>query len=109
MSFNRGMRRLSTLVDVPILVLCLPFYAVAIPAMRLVDWRRARRPIHVGLEINSWYARDIREDRVAIDLSRLSEGLVGVKRRRWCVLRYVGPPPPYPDRVQYISRREFWK
>jgi hypothetical protein len=38
-----------------------------------------------------------------MDLSRVSENLVGVRRRQYGVYRRVGPPPDYPTEVEYIS------
>jgi hypothetical protein len=44
-----------------------------------------------------------------VDVSRLCDGLVGIKRRRWGLLRHAGAPRPYSDVVEYISRRDFWR
>jgi hypothetical protein len=95
-------------IDTLILILCLPFYAIFVPLLALYQWRRQRRPVHVGLELTDWPSPDNRVDTCVVDASRVSEGLVGVRRRRWNVL-HTGPlAPPYPDAVEYITLKELW-
>ena len=62
-----------------------------------------KRTLRVGREVVRWPAKDLREDFLIADLSRLGEGLVGVRRRRYGVYRRVGQPPPYPDQIEYIG------
>lgn len=45
---------------------------------------------------------DVREDVQIVDLSRLGENLVGVKRRRYGVLRPT-EPPAFPNEVEFID------
>jgi hypothetical protein len=68
----------------------------------MLSWLKKRR-LHVGREVVRWPAKDLREDLLIADLSRLGEGLVGVRRRRYGVYRLVGPPPPYPEQVEWIG------
>jgi len=65
-------------------------------------WLKRRR-LRVGREVVRWPAKDLREDLLITDLSRLSEGLVGVRRRRYGVYRRQGPPPPYPEEVEFVD------
>lgn len=96
------------IVDTMILIICLPFYAVVIPAIALHGAIIIRRRIRLGHEVSHWPALDIREDLRVVDVSRVANGQVGVQRRVWNVMRFEGPPPPYPETVEYCTIREFW-
>ncbi|MBC7772707.1 MAG: hypothetical protein H7210_09460 [Pyrinomonadaceae bacterium] len=98
---------LYTIVDTLILLICLPFYAIAVPALLLWEWVLQRRSVRLGMETTHWPGFDLREDSIVVDVSRVDEGLVGIRRRRWGVYG-GGPMPPYPDTVEYISLRSFW-
>lgn len=50
-----------------------------------------------------WPAKDLREDVLVVDVSRLTEDQVGVRRRRNGVFGRVGPPPAYPDEVEFVE------
>jgi hypothetical protein len=101
-------RLLYKIVDSVILLLCLPFYAVAVPLIALHQFIVLRvcwvRP---GQDVTHWPKPDVREDLRVVDVSRIGEGLVGVQRRTWNVL-YDRTPPPYSQAVQYCTLAEFW-
>lgn len=59
-----------------------------------------------GREIVHWPARDLREDLLIVDVSRLSANFVGVKRRVYGVYRRVSPPPEYPREIKWLG---FWR
>ncbi len=103
---------LYRIIDTGIFILCLPFYAVAIPLIALHDRAVIRfRKVRMGMEITHWPACDQREDLRVVDISRLGEGLVGVQRREWNVLHHHRrslPEPPFYDVVEYCSIRRFW-
>jgi hypothetical protein len=50
----------------------------------------------VGKEIIHWPAKGIREDIVVVDLSRIADELIGVKRRPYGM-------PEFPDGTEYCS------
>ena len=107
------MRRiLYHIVDGTILILCLPFYAVAIPAVIICELAVVRlRKVRRGKIRVHWPAPDVREDLRVVDLRRLGEGLVGVRRRRWNVLYHCRdemPPPSFSDQVESCTVAEFW-
>lgn len=103
---------LYRIIDTGIFILCLPFYAVAIPLIALHDRAVIRfRKVRLGLEITHWPACDQREDLRVVDVSRLGEGLVGVQRREWNVLhqhRLSLPEPPFSNSVEFCNIRRFW-
>ena len=103
-------RVLYKIVDTVILILCLPFYAVAVPVLALYEVIVPRvRRVRVGLEVCHWPAPDVREDLLVVDVSWLNKGLVGVRRRVWNVLYARGAaPPPYPEAVEYCTVSDFW-
>jgi hypothetical protein len=102
------MARLFRLIDTLIVIVCLPFYAIIIPIIWLYEWRRKKRPVTIGLEVSYWPAKDLREDYLVVDLSRRHEGLIGIRRRRWCVLGHTGEFPPDADAIEYLTVSEFW-
>jgi hypothetical protein len=61
------------------------------------------RKLSVGREFAGWAARGLHEDLLVVDVSRFSEELVGVKRRRYGVRMRTEPPPEFPAVVEYIS------
>ena len=93
--------------DTAIVILCLPFYAVVTPIMLAEQWARQRHRVRIGLEVTHWPARDLREDYVVVDTSRVSEGLVGIRRRKWGVLGTT-EFPPYGQTVEFIAVARFW-
>jgi hypothetical protein len=101
-------RMLYKFVDTLILVLCVPFYAVAAPLMAVYEIITVRvRKICLGLEVRRWSRPDVQEELRVVDVSRLNDGLVGVQRRTWNVL-YGETRPPYPDSFEYCTISEFW-
>lgn len=96
-------------VDFVVVVLCLPFCMVALPAARAHQWLARRRPIRTGQEVTHWIAPDVRLDYLAVDESRIHEGLVGIRFRCVNVL-WLGSHkvPEYEDRVVYINTSQFW-
>ena len=105
-------RLLYRVVDTIIVTLCLPFYAVAVPLMRLHDWAVPRfRRVQLGIEVSHCPALDVREDLLVADVSQLVAGRVGVRRRTWHLLghsRSSKRPPPYGEAVEFWPVAEFW-
>jgi hypothetical protein len=95
-------------LDTLIVLICIPFYLVAIPLMMLYQYFSQRRKVYLNLEITHWPARDLREDYLIVDVSRIEEGLVGIRKRCWCVMRSGRAKPPYSDEVEFISVKKFW-
>jgi hypothetical protein len=62
------------------------------------------RTLREGVCLVRWPAKDLREDIRIVDLSRLSEHVVGVQKRRYCVLHRTEPPPQFGD-VEYVLSR----
>jgi hypothetical protein len=87
-------------VDGTIVFLCLPFYAVAIPLLYLIEWFEQRRPVRLGLEVVHWPACDVRTDYLVVDVSRVSDGLVGIRQRTW------GMFGDLPSQIEAPSQRE---
>jgi hypothetical protein len=101
-------RVLYKLADTLIFIICLPFYAVAVPLILLYEFTVPRvRAVRLGQELRRWRRPDVREELRVVDLSRLDEGLVGVQRRVWNVL-YGESAPAYPAEVEYCTVGEFW-
>jgi hypothetical protein len=63
-----------------------------------------RRNLREGKLIVRWPAHDLREDVLIVDLSRITRDEIGVKRRRYCVLRRR-IPPAY-GTVEYVTLRK---
>ncbi len=101
------MGRVYRVIDTAILIVCLPFYAVVTPLILAEEWFRQRRRVRVGFEVTYWPAHDVREDFIVVDVSRASEGFVGIRRRRWGLLGSDGPPP-YAAAVEFIPVARFW-
>lgn len=101
-------RLLYNVADRLIFVICLPFYAVAIPLALVFEWLIQMRPVRLGQHVVHWPAKDIREDYLVVDVSRIHEGLVGIQRRRWGILGWRGELPVFSDTVEFISIRRFW-
>ncbi len=74
------------IIDTAVFIICIPFYAIAIPLILLSNAMKLRRKVYIGLEVTHWRTPDHREDLRVVDLSRLEEGLVGVHSRSWNVL-----------------------
>jgi hypothetical protein len=102
------MGRGQKIIEAFVVILCLPFYAVMAPLIILIEWVSQKRTIGVGREVTHWPAKDLREDYIAVDVSRAAEGLVGIRRRRYGVLHREGPPPSYGESVVYIPIPRFW-
>ena len=102
-------RLLYRIVDTAIVVICLPAYAVLLPLAAAHAWVAPRlRRVRMGMEVSHWPAHDQREDLCVVDISRLSDHLVGVRRRTWNVLHRRGlPPPPYDDAVEFWPVADF--
>jgi len=98
--------KLYVAVDRLVLLLCLPMYLIAIPLMFLDEKIRMRRKVRVGLEVTHWPAKGLREDYQVVDISRVHEQLVGIRRRQWDVRSPSAPP--FPDNVEYIPVARFW-
>jgi hypothetical protein len=98
---------LFSLLEGIIVTLCLPFYLIAIPIAKIIEYFRKRKPINLGMEVVHWPLRDVREDLKVVDVSRLREGFVGVWKRRYNVLRHKAIPP-YEEQVHYITITQFW-
>ena len=67
----------------------------------MFEWLKTRR-LCEGQVIVHWPLTDVREDVLVVDLSRLNENVVGVKRRTYGVMLRV-QPPPYPEEVEYVG------
>jgi hypothetical protein len=65
-------------------------------------WLKKRR-LYPGKVLVRRPAKDVREDVLVVDLSRLGEDLVGVRRRRYGVYGLNDPPPEYPAEVEFIA------
>jgi hypothetical protein len=94
------------IVDTVILVLCLPVYLVISPVVALQQWLAERRKVYIGLEVSHRPGHHIREDYLVVDVSRLSEGLVGIRRRQCAA--YCKSPPAYSEEVEFIPVARFW-
>jgi|GEM_PF-5730963 len=93
-------------VDRLIVLLCLPFYLIAMPLLYLHQRIKLRRKVRVGLEVTHWPVRDLREDYQVVDTSRIPEQLVGIRRRQWDPRSPSAPP--FSDDVEYIPVARFW-
>ena len=62
--------------------------------------------IKEGKVITKWPAKDLREDILVVDISRLKENIVGVKRRKYCVYKRTEPVPDYSDEIENININE---
>jgi hypothetical protein len=98
---------LYRIVDTAIVLLCLPGYALLYPIRKIYEYFQKRKPVKLGMEVVHWPLRDLREDLKVVDLSRLNEGLVGVWKRRYNVLR-LKAVPPYEEQVSYITVADLW-
>jgi hypothetical protein len=68
----------------------------------MIVWLKKWR-LYPGKVVVRWPAKDVRVDILIVDLSRLQENLVGVRRRQYGVYRRSGPPPEYPVEVEFIN------
>jgi hypothetical protein len=73
----------------------------------MLAWLK-RRLLREGRIIVRWPSLDVREDVLVVDLSRLSQNLVGVKRRVYGVYRRKCPPPDFPSEIEWMSFRRVW-
>lgn len=98
---------LHVITEFTILAICLPLFAFLVPGVWIYERLLLFRTIRVGTIVSHHPALDMREDRVVVDVSRLGEGLVGIKRRRQGML---GTPPPsaWSEAVEFITVKEFW-
>ncbi|WP_425615835.1 hypothetical protein NA78x_005767 [Anatilimnocola sp. NA78] len=102
------MRTSLRILEAIVLVICFPFYAVAIPFMLLYEWIVPRvRKVSLGLQLRRWVKPDVLEEIQAVDVSRLADGLVGVVRRQWNVL-YHKDPPAFPQEIEFCTISYFW-
>jgi hypothetical protein len=69
---------------------------------RMFLWLKKWR-LYPGKVVVRWPLKDVREDILIVDLSRLQEHLVGVRRRRYGVYRRSEPPPGYPAEVEFVD------
>jgi len=99
-------RKLYHFVDTVIFLICVPFYLVVIPLMLIGEYFAQRRKVHLDLEITHMIALDVREDYWVVDVSRIVEGLVGIRRRTWFV--QSRDKPAYPEEVEFIPVKRFW-
>jgi len=77
------------------------FLIIRIEKMKLYLWLK-KRSLREGKKITKWVRPDVRRDILILDLSRLSENLVGVKQRTYNVLRRKEPPPDFGE-LEYIK------
>jgi hypothetical protein len=73
----------------------------------LMRWYHRRR-LREGLVITGWLAPDYRQDVLIVDLARLGEDVVGVKRRRYGVCLRAEPPPDFPEKTEYLKVDDLW-
>jgi hypothetical protein len=103
---RRTERILYNLFDVIIIILCLPFYAVVVPIRVLYEMIIVRvSKIRPGAEISHWINRERRQELLVVDISRIDDGVVGVRRR---VYWRNSKPPPFDDAIEYCTISEFW-
>ena len=62
--------------------------------------------IKEGKVITKWPAKDLREDILIVDISRLKENIVGVKRRKYGVYKRTESVPGYSDEIENININE---
>ena len=95
--------------DLVVFAVCVPFYVVAVPLICLLEWIAQQRPVRLGLEISHCPGRDWREDYLVVDVSRVKEGLVGVRQRSFCTMNRGGHgAPPYSETIDFIRIERFW-
>jgi hypothetical protein len=111
MTQGRLSNAVALVVELVVVVLCIPFYLVAPPLILLSEWFAQRRRVRLGLEVSHSTYRDVSDDFLVVDVSRVDEGLVGIRRRHWNTLiafRTGSPPPPYGETVEFIPIARFW-
>jgi len=74
----------------------------------MINWIR-KHFVREGKVIVGWPAKDLREDKLIVDLSKLSQNLVGIRRRRYGVLHRTKPPPEYGTDVEFVPLNRLWK
>ena len=74
----------------------------------MINWIR-KKIIRKGKIIVGWPAKDLREDKVVVDLSKLDENLVGIRRRQYGVLHRTEPVPDFSEEVEYLPINNLWK
>jgi len=74
----------------------------------MINWLR-KKMVQEGKVVVGWPARDLREDRMVVDLSRLSRNIVGIRCRRYGVYLRGEPPPEYDDEVVFVPLRKLWQ
>lgn len=103
---RRTGRVLYNIIDIIVVILCLPFYAVVVPLRVLYEMITVRvGKIRLGAEAFHWIDRERRQDLLVVDISRIDDGVVGVRRRMY----FRGSvPPPFDDAIEYCTISEFW-
>jgi hypothetical protein len=76
--------------------------ALAMRELPLIKWIR-KKFIREGKLLIRWPAKDLREDTLVVDISRIDDDIIGVKRRRYGVLRHASPIPEFSEQVEYIN------
>lgn len=100
--------RLYTVVDTLVVILCLPFYAVLFPCVAVYQFAAVkRRLIHVGTTATHLSGLEIKKELRVVDVSRLSQGVVGYQKRD-VFLRDREIVRPFSDEIEYCTRGEFW-
>jgi hypothetical protein len=68
--------------------------------------RLKKLALTLGKEFNRIRGPDRRDDLLVVDLSRIEEDLVGVRRRVWYLLGHKGPFPEFGLEIEYVN---LWK
>jgi len=74
----------------------------------MIDWIRKKR-VRKGKIIVGWPAKDLREDRIITDVSKLDQHVVGIRRRRYGVLHRKDPVPEFSEEEEYVPLSRLWK
>ena len=75
---------------------------------KLIDWLR-KKMIRKGKVIVCWPAKDLREDRMVVDVSKLDQNIVGFRCRRYGVYRRSEPPPEYDNKIVFVPLKKLWQ
>ncbi len=81
----------------------------------LMKWEKTRlwlylkkRSLREGKVIVRWPAKDIKEEVMIVDLSKLNDNLVGVKRRRYNMMNHPMDPPSFGE-LEFLGLREVFE
>lgn len=98
---------LLNLIDVAVRKLCAPLYIVFLPGAWIYEHLLPLRKIDVGLTAYHKLGKGFRDEYLVTDVSLLSDGLVGIRKRRRNLL---GPlaPPPWSENVDFVTVDNFW-